>query len=90
MGSQAKIYENLFYQYLSEDITTSDALGGSPAGDGIGPYDIEYAKDDHRLPMGGKKTKKRKNKRKRTEKHKHDGSLDVLIPMQSRPFPGGM
>lgn len=91
MENQAKNYERLFYQHLSEDVTVGDALGGSPAGDAIGPYDVEYAKHDHRIPMGGVRSPgDKKRKRKKSKKHKRDGSLDVLIPMQSRPFPGGM
>lgn len=79
-----KLFEKTFYKQLNEDMTAAAALGTSPAGLGIGPYDVDYAggrDGDNRIPMGGKK-KQKKNKSKKPK----DGSLDVLVPMQSRPF----
>lgn len=90
MNNQAINYEKAFYMHLAEDISAGDALGGSPSGNGIGPYDIEYAggkHGDNRLPTGGKKTSKKQSKKKKT---KRDGSLETLVPLQRRPFPLGL
>lgn len=81
-----KLFERLFNKHLLEDVSVASALGGSPLESGIGPYEIEYAggrDGDNRLPTGGKKQAK---KEKKKTKKKHNGEINVLIPLQKRPF----
>jgi hypothetical protein len=56
---------------------------GSSMGHGgaMTPAEDNFATKDARIPKGGKKGKKKKEK-------KHDGSIDVLVPLQKRPFVG--
>ena len=56
-----KVFERAFYRCIEEDVSVGSALGGSPDGGGIGPYDIAYAggrHGDNRLPSGPRKLSK--------------------------------
>ena len=46
-----KSFETAFKKHLEEN-TVGAALGGSPSSGGIGPYGIEHAAGDLRIPTG--------------------------------------
>ena len=91
-----KSFETAFKKHLEEN-TVAAALGGSPGGSGIGPYDIEYAggrHGDNRLPGGpGKKGRSMwkdpgaqgpSTKKKKKKKKKPSKGVKTLIPLQRR------
>lgn len=84
-------FEHAFNKILHEDNTagaggvfgSADSMGHGGA---ITPAEDFYATGDHRIPKGGKKKAKPTVRSKKVKKSKKDGSLEVLIPLQRRPF----
>lgn len=84
-----KLFKRAFTQALAENTAGAGGAFGSGVSDGgpsmghggaITPAEDFYAPNDTRIPKGGKKKSKKTKKKK-------NGELQVLIPMQKRPFP---
>ena len=84
-----KLFKRAFIQSLNED-NIAGAGGAFGSGETSGTFSMGHggamtpaqgfhAPNDTRIPKGGKK-KTKKSKKKRT------GELEVLVPMQKRPF----
>ncbi len=84
-----KLFEIAFLRLIENNAAGAGGVFGDAPSMGHGGADTPatdfYAPGDMRTPKGGKKSsyKKPKHKKKKTKK---DGSLEVLIPTQRRPF----
>lgn len=84
-----KLFKRAFLSALNEEniagaggvFGTGESSGTFSMGHGgaITPADDFYAANDTRTPKGGKKKTKKAKKKK-------NGELEVLVPMQKRPF----
>lgn len=85
-----KLFETAFLKLIENNAAGAGGVFGDAPSMGHGGADLPakdfYASGDMRIPKGGKKDARaglKKNKKKKTKK---DGSLEVLIPTQRRPF----
>lgn len=86
-----KLFEKAFFNKLNE---SNIAAGGGVFGDAesmghggaVTPATDFYAPGDSRTPKGGKKAAYPTVKSKKVKKTKKNGSIEVLIPTQRRPF----
>ena len=86
-----KLFETYFKRHLSENNAAGagGVFGDAPSmghGGATTPATDFYATGDMRTPKGGKKGTKPTIRTKKKKKAKKDGSIDVLIPLQRRPF----
>ena len=86
-----KIFESLFRKHLQEDNMAGAGgvfgdAGSMGHGGAITPAQDFYAPGDMRLPKGGKKDAKPTTNTKKKKRSKRNGSIEVLIPTQRRPF----
>lgn len=86
-----KLFETAFFNQLSETnmAGAGGVFGDAPSmghGGATTPATDFYASGDMRTPMGGKKKARASVKSKKKKKTPKNGQLDVLIPMQKRPF----
>lgn len=86
-----KLFETRFFIHLNEDnmAGAGGVFGDAPSmghGGAITPAADFYAPGDARIPTGGKKKATANVKSKKKKKTKKDGSIEVLIPTQRRPF----
>lgn len=86
-----KLFETAFFNQLSETnmAGAGGVFGDAPSmghGGATTPTTDFYAPGDMRTPMGGKKNARAGVKSKKKKKKPKNGQLDMLIPMQKRPF----
>ena len=86
-----KLFETRFFIHLNEDnmAGAGGVFGDAPSmghGGAVTPVADFYAPGDSRIPAGGKKKAIASGKSKKKKKTKKDGSIEVLIPTQRRPF----
>lgn len=86
-----KLFEKAFLQKLKENnmAAPGGVFGDAPSmghGGAVTPAGDFYATGDMRTPKGGKKRAKPTVKSKKTKKTKKNGSIEVLVPLQRRPF----
>ena len=87
-----KLFKKAFTRSLEENTAGVGGAFGSGESSGtfsmghggaMTPAEDFHAPNDTRIPKGGKKQSKKKKK----DKGKKTGELEVLVPMQKRPFP---
>lgn len=86
-----KLFEKIFKQQLKENnaAAAGGVFGDAPSmghGGTVQPAGDVYASGDMRTPKGGKKSAHPTVKSKKVKKTKKNGSIEVLVPTQRRPF----